>query len=334
MLSYEVYKITNKVNGKIYIGITNKGAGNRFKQHLYETEHGSQFKIHRALRKYGKDNFSLEIIDFCNNAEELKEKEKYYISKYNSTDDSVGYNMTEGGDGTFGRVQTEETKRKISEANTGRIISEETRQKLSEAGKVKSEKREAYRHSGKIGESRKKSILQYDENGNFIKEFSGVNQAGKETGIGVSLIISSLKRRNVLKSEKNPYIWVYKSDYPDTPSQIDKTLIALFPDWKPTISEKCRQANIEARKNKIYTEEELQKRKEIVINSCGKAVCQYTKTGEFVAEYRTITEASKASGQDRKSITNQCEGKTDYNKKAVFTRLKYIWKYKNNVEVA
>lgn len=79
MLSYEVYKITNKVNGKVYIGITNRGAGARFKQHLFEAEHGSSFRFHNALRKYGADGFDINIISFCKNAEELKEREKFFI---------------------------------------------------------------------------------------------------------------------------------------------------------------------------------------------------------------------------------------------------------------
>ena len=106
MLSYEVYKITNKVNGKVYIGITNRGAGARFKQHLFEAEHGSSFRFHNALRKYGADGFDINIISFCKNAEELKEREKFFIKEYDSTNPEKGYNMTEGGDGTFGKIIT------------------------------------------------------------------------------------------------------------------------------------------------------------------------------------------------------------------------------------
>lgn len=64
MRSYDVYKITNKTNNKVYIGITSKGLSARWKEHLYNAEHGCPFKLHNAIRKYGKENFSIELIDF------------------------------------------------------------------------------------------------------------------------------------------------------------------------------------------------------------------------------------------------------------------------------
>lgn len=82
--SYDVYKITNKVNNKAYIGITSKGLSARWKEHLYSAEHDCPFKLHRAIRKYGKENFSVELIDFANSWEELTKKEQQYISEYNS----------------------------------------------------------------------------------------------------------------------------------------------------------------------------------------------------------------------------------------------------------
>lgn len=87
MRSYDVYKITNKVNNKVYIGISSKGASARFREHIYAAEHGSPYKIHKAINKYGKDNFLFEVIDFCNSWDELVEKEQYYISLYDSKND-------------------------------------------------------------------------------------------------------------------------------------------------------------------------------------------------------------------------------------------------------
>ena len=133
MKSNEVYKITNKITGKIYIGITNQGSGARYRHHWYESRIGEPSPIHRSMAKYGEDNFTLEIIDFAETYEELKEKEKFWIKKFNSTDRNIGYNLTEGGDGTFGRVHSEETKEKIRQKALGRKISEETKKKMSEA---------------------------------------------------------------------------------------------------------------------------------------------------------------------------------------------------------
>ena len=144
MKSNEVYKITNKITGKIYIGITNQGSGARYRHHWYESRIGEPSPIHRSMAKYGEDNFTLDIIDFAETYEELKEKEKFWIKKFNSTDRNIGYNLTEGGDGTFGRTHSEETKEKIRQKALGRKISEETKKKMSEAriGKCSDKQRE------------------------------------------------------------------------------------------------------------------------------------------------------------------------------------------------
>lgn len=101
MKSNEVYKITNKLTNKVYIGITNQGSGARYRHHWYESRIGEPSPIHRSMAKYGEESFTLEIIDFADTYDELKEKEKYWIKWYNSTDRSIGYNLTEGGDGTL-----------------------------------------------------------------------------------------------------------------------------------------------------------------------------------------------------------------------------------------
>lgn len=324
MYSYEVYKVTNKTNNKVYIGITNKGAGARFKQHLFDAEHGSQYRFHKAIRKYGKENFEVSIIAFCNNADELKENEKKFIIEYDSMNPEKGYNMTEGGDGTFGRVCTLETRLKISEANKDKEVSEETRRLLSERGKVRTEGRDAYWSSGNIGANRRKPVLQYDNHGKFIKEYDGINVAAKETSINFPLIINALKRRNKLESKANPYIWVYKEDYPDIPETIDSSLIALCPEWKPVISDACRQANLEARKNKVYSDEEKAAIKQRATEACGKKVEQYSVDGKLITTFDSISEASRITGQDRKTISNWVSGKTT----KITKQTKFVWKYK------
>lgn len=201
--SNEVYKITNKVTNKIYIGITNQGSGARYRHHWYESRIGEPSPIHRSMAKYGEDNFTLEIIDFANTYDELKEKEKYWIKQYNSTDKSIGYNLTEGGDGTFGRKHSEDTKEKIRQKALGRKVSEETKKKMSETrlGKCSDKQRE---HLLKLTVGQSKKIYQYDTDFNLIGEYNSIKEASKITGIDRNTIGRQLKK------EVNPGDWRVK----------------------------------------------------------------------------------------------------------------------------
>lgn len=203
MKSNEVYKITNKVTNKIYIGITNQGSGARYRHHWYESRIGEPSPIHRSMAKYGEDNFTLEIIDFADTYDELKEKEKYWIKQYNSTDKSIGYNLTEGGDGTFGRKHSEETKEKIRQKALGRKVSEETKKKMSETrlGKCSDKQRE---HLLKLTVGQSKKIYQYDTDFNLIGEYNSIKEASKITGIDRNTIGRQLKK------EVNPGDWRVK----------------------------------------------------------------------------------------------------------------------------
>lgn len=92
-----IYKITNNINGNAYIGLS-INIEKRWEQHkkncLYKDEY--EKSLYRAFRKYGLENFSFEVIEECA-ADELKNKERYWIKYYNTYE--RGYNMTPGGDG-------------------------------------------------------------------------------------------------------------------------------------------------------------------------------------------------------------------------------------------
>ena len=174
-----IYKITNTKTGKIYIGKTTKSLNDRLQGHINSADKGNNFKLSRAIRKYGKENFIIEPIDVADTRNELNEKEIYYIKKYNSLED--GYNMTIGGEGgnTYIDKSDEEMKaisEKISAAlhknngNRGQLVgpknsmygkhhTPEAKEKMSKALKGKKFSKE---HNKKISEyyrGRKKHYL-------------------------------------------------------------------------------------------------------------------------------------------------------------------------------
>ena len=79
-----IYKTTNLINGKIYIG----QSINDDPKYL-----GSGVFLKNAIEKHGKENFLKEVIDVADSVDELNEKEIYWIEKYNSTDKNIGYNL-------------------------------------------------------------------------------------------------------------------------------------------------------------------------------------------------------------------------------------------------
>ena len=93
-----IYRITNLINKKVYIG-QSTNVNKRIKEHFYkaELESGQDYNspLHRAIRKYGEENFSTELLEECS-VESLDEREKYYISINNSIVPN-GYNISAGG---------------------------------------------------------------------------------------------------------------------------------------------------------------------------------------------------------------------------------------------
>lgn len=143
-----IYLITNKLNGKKYVGCTKHSVEHRWKQHCYVAMKGKKMSyIAKAIRKYGVDNFSVEQLAETNSYADMLELEIKCISEHNSKKPN-GYNLTDGGDGfngwkpTFahlkamsdrlmGHETSEETRRKIAEAHIGMSHSDETCAKIS-----------------------------------------------------------------------------------------------------------------------------------------------------------------------------------------------------------
>lgn len=152
---YTVYQHKNKLNGKMYFGITSRSPIERW------GSNGANYKstphFYSAIQKYGWDNFEHNILRENLTKEEACSIEKELISKYKTQDRRFGYNVLEGGQAPalpkevrekmsmsmlgnkngFGHPCSEEKKKKISDAQKGKKLSDEHKSKLSEAAKKK-----------------------------------------------------------------------------------------------------------------------------------------------------------------------------------------------------
>jgi hypothetical protein len=147
--SFVVYKITNTVNGKIYIGIT-KQIIKRIGNHIYYFKNpnsNNNSYLHKALRKYGLENFTIEILEVCNSLEELNNKEVYWISNFQSTNSILGYNLDSGGN--------------LKEPNEQNTLNRQLNAKV-------------------------KPVAQYDLNGSLIQTFYSVKEASRQLNISDS----------------------------------------------------------------------------------------------------------------------------------------------------
>lgn len=109
-----IYLIRNLVNGKGYVGKTEKTISLRFAQHKNESKLGSKYALHAAMRKYGISNFS--VIEIASSEPyQLNDLEKHFIAKYGTFAPlGNGYNLTLGGEGQTGLVHSKETRLKLS----------------------------------------------------------------------------------------------------------------------------------------------------------------------------------------------------------------------------
>ncbi len=165
-----IYKITNIVNNKYYIGSTNS-LYFRIKKHinlLIAGKHSNKF-LQRSWDKYGEFNFNLEILELCEK-NKLRSREQYYLDNY------IGeYNLSPDSISVSGYKWSEESKKRFSQKKKGVIFSDKHKKKLSE---------NCY-WAGRTGSNniRSKKVKQYSLNNELIKEFDSIIDASKETGV-------------------------------------------------------------------------------------------------------------------------------------------------------
>lgn len=149
-----IYKTTNLINGKFYVG-----KDERNKPDYY----GSGINLNRAIKKYGKENFIKEVLEYCSTKEELIEREKYWIKETRAQE--LGYNIADGGWG--GNTYTEETKQRVSQFFKGKYVSPETIEKRKETRrKREQENPDRYKKT----EKRKKAIGDFHRGKEISKE--------------------------------------------------------------------------------------------------------------------------------------------------------------------
>ena len=194
---YTVYQHKNKINGKIYIGITSQKPEDRWGSQGCNYKSSPHF--YSAIQKYGWDNFEHNILFTDLTKEQACLKEQELIKEYNSMNREFGYNSTSGGDiftmneetkqkisqamignqNGLGHPCSEEKKEKISNAQKGRKFTEEHKQKLSEAAKNRhvpcsEEKKQTLKEK-----SHKKPVYCEELN----KVFESVQECGRQLGI-------------------------------------------------------------------------------------------------------------------------------------------------------
>ncbi len=188
-----VYKITNKINGKLYFGITKCNLQKRWNEHKCKSKKNNSH-LYLSIRKYGIENFIILQIKECFSESEMYETEIELIKQYKTNNPKYGYNNSIGGESsTLGRKLSNEQKNKISQFQKNRKRephSEQTKQKLRAVSKgrdmTKAIEQSAINRRGKPSHNIVKVIL------NDKDVYSSITEASKSTGILVSSISNNL----------------------------------------------------------------------------------------------------------------------------------------------
>ena len=296
--NHKIYKYTNKVNNKVYIGRTYRTLERRagYKGEGYQ---GCTY-FYRAIQKYGWDNFIPEIIEENLTAPEASKREIYWIHFYESSNKEKGYNLTDKIHSEF----TKETIEKTSQNRMGqpREISESARQKMRDHhADVSGSKNPNF---GKRYPGRGKGRTVSEETRRKISEAVKGKCKGKiPWNKGLSPSEETRKKlSNALSGINNPFYGRKHSE---------KSLQKMRNKRVP------QEVRAKLRQYRLNEPEEIKnKRLESIINSCSKKVlCLETNT-----YYRNAVEASRAIGISPDSIRACCRGQAK-------TAKKLHWKY-------
>ena len=225
MRTYYIYKATNKINGKSYIGQT-VSFRQRVWQHL-RCRPEEDCLFHRAIEQFGRDNFTWDIIDSCENQKEATMLEKHYIKVYDTCRN--GYNENKGGvgghnaravvlltlDGKYVKRYDSAMDAEVDGFhNTDVLLSCKNILKQCKGYMFMFEndyKRNGAKTYEKPEPVNMRSVIQCDKNGNFIQKFKSLNDASKSTGANRTTISGVLSHKY---KYANGFIFVYEEDFP------------------------------------------------------------------------------------------------------------------------
>ena len=203
-----IYKWTNKINNKVYIGKTNDEI-RRINEHLRDRRKECPF--HKALDKYGVENFDYCVLIKTTSKSHkqlnifLDSMERYYIKKYHSNEKKYGYNLTKGGDGTSGYKYTKEQRETASRIKKGELN--------PMFGKKWTENQRKLLIDCRIGHEpyNNKEVVQLSLDGEYINTYESALKAAISFGKYNS-------RSNITKACKNNstalgYRWMYLSQF-------------------------------------------------------------------------------------------------------------------------
>lgn len=215
-----IYCIENIIDGKKYVG-QSVNVDKRIREHYrnwnkntFEETSGENRHLWFAVKKHGEDNFIFTVIEFCPK-EELDNREEFYIEYLKSHESQHGYNVLFGGFNRTGTHHTEETKEKLSLANTGRKVSEYVKELISIAnkGKVFSEE-----HKENISKGRKGKLMGKDNPAYGKKYFLGKKHT-EETKRKQSLVKMGKPRdektKEKLRQIKGEKHWAWGKKFPE-----------------------------------------------------------------------------------------------------------------------
>jgi group I intron endonuclease len=210
-----IYKVENINSGKIYIGATSKSLETRKKDHIKKSKRGKSYAFQNAIATHGPDAFNWQQIDTATSIDELAQKEKAYILKYNSKED--GYNQSEGGEIQKSVYQYDVSTgiliNKYSSLSVAGATVNLTKQDLSKVclSVNKLSNGFVWTYSSTfptdLKDHRKKVVQQFSLEGTLINEFKSVSEAAKLTGCNKTSIAK------VCRGERQScggYNWMYE----------------------------------------------------------------------------------------------------------------------------
>lgn len=263
-----IYLITNDVNEKKYVGLTTLSVQNRWNDHVGNMRAGVDYKLYRAMRKYGIEHFTVKTIDEVQDFHDLCLREQYWIQQYDSLRN--GYNCTIGGEGN--RLYSQDAIYALWDDGlpVGEIATKlgctSSTVYLALLSYLNYSREESFRRRTK---TLSHSVVQFDLNGTFIAKYTSAVEA--DVAVGAAKGSISLCCNTVEHCTVKGYLWVWEED-------VDK-----IPELVQELKTKRRRSTPEM-----------------------QAVAQIDSTGKILAIFDSAKSAAKAFGKTRDMHIGEC----------------------------